>query len=254
MRIVKNTTPYVTADLARVIRRVHSHMKKLEGRPAPNWQGLRVQVQTTRRPDWNGHHSGWAVYGGRNPQAEYDVHLGLPAPGSRQAKDYGERQFAVLVYHELMHTYGYRHDQYNDLPASEAAQLFPHGRALQLKAGTLERIARAAARPQPVLGRFPITIAIGQRAREEFYAAEYGLHEDTLADRTTGEAKPGRTLCEILDDSPKSGIRLRDQAELEHALWSADSGTWSLYCERACHNFMEAARKHLAAITQPQEG
>lgn len=113
MRIVKNTSRYETKTLRSVLCKVHAHMRKLEGRPAPNWKNLRVKIGHLSRWGW----SGYAYYGGKSWK-DWDVHFSL---GQGQTL----HCFAKAVYHELMHTYGYRHSQYSDLPDRECEMLFP---------------------------------------------------------------------------------------------------------------------------------
>jgi hypothetical protein len=126
MRIVKNTTRFENRVLRSLICRVHAHMKKLEGRPAPHWKGLRVAIGSRQR------YSGRAyLHGGGYGWSDWDVYLSLPPEAT-------ERRTASLVYHELMHTYGYRHRQYNDIPAAELEALFPDDKPL----GGVERHLR----------------------------------------------------------------------------------------------------------------
>lgn len=116
MKIVKNTSPYQTRQIRSVICAVHAHMRKLERRPAPNWKRLRVKIRSRA---WG--HSGWAYYEGKGRAhgKDWDVLLSLSRQGCTI------RQLALLTYHELMHTYGYRHRQFNDIPEQELQQLFP---------------------------------------------------------------------------------------------------------------------------------
>jgi hypothetical protein len=112
MRIFKNTSVYMTKDLRRIICKVHAHMKRLERKPAPNWKNLNVKISGRPTGGWRG----YAYYGGHG--YEWDVRFTLGC-------NMTEVGFAIAVYHELMHTYGYRHPQYNDLPFAEALLLFP---------------------------------------------------------------------------------------------------------------------------------
>lgn len=122
MKITRNTTPFETRDVRRVICKVHAIMTKLEARPAPNWKHLRIALRGTT----NTYVRGYAYYHGRGAYA-WDVHLTLPA-GIR------EQRLAWLVYHELMHTYGYKHKQYTDARDHELAAWFPEDRAIRLAA------------------------------------------------------------------------------------------------------------------------
>lgn len=127
MKIIRNTTDYETRDLRRVICRVHQHMTKLEGKPAPNWKRLRIAVGKSKRGP--GSHSGYAYYGGANVGGNdnWAVFLGLPHKYCR------EHELGYIAYHELMHTYRYGHGQYNDIPERELEMLFPDNDILKHK-------------------------------------------------------------------------------------------------------------------------
>lgn len=124
MRIIKNTSKYESKSLRRIMCRVHAHMKKLERRSTPNWKSLNVKFSGRPRGGW----AGWAFFYGNG--YEWDVRFTL---GLSSRYHMAEIDFAIAAYHELMHTYGYRHRQYADLPYSEAAMLFPHNRKIPLK-------------------------------------------------------------------------------------------------------------------------
>jgi len=121
MKITRNTTPFDTRDVRRVICAVHAIMAKMEGRTAPNWKGLRVVLRSTSK----NHSRGWAYFHGRG--RDWDVHLTLP-------KDITEQRLAWLVYHELMHTFGYRHRQYTNAKPHELAAWFPANAPIKLAA------------------------------------------------------------------------------------------------------------------------
>lgn len=115
MKITKNTSGYAARDLRRVICKVHSYMKTLEGKAAPNWRRLKIHVRSRPR----NYHTGRAFLGGHGYRGSWDVIFTIPANGET------ERKFGWLVYHELMHTYGYHHSQYTNIPADELETLFP---------------------------------------------------------------------------------------------------------------------------------
>ena len=121
MRIVKNSTPYDTRALRSIIYATHWYLKKLEGKPAPNWKRLEVKIGNTKR---YGYHSGHAFYGGiADYVGQADVYFGLCKPEASMTMT--NHTFCSLVYHELMHTYGYRHKQFTDIPKQEILKLFP---------------------------------------------------------------------------------------------------------------------------------
>jgi hypothetical protein len=123
MKITRNTSIYSSRDLRRVICHTHRFMVKLEGKPAPNWKRLRVVIGGRTE---DGHTSGRAHYGGRGWNG-WDVWFTLPDRGMT------EHRFCWLVYHELMHTYGYRHRQYTNIKPAEQSKLFPDNKPLALK-------------------------------------------------------------------------------------------------------------------------
>lgn len=151
MRITKNTSGYDTRAIKRVFTVVHAFMRspKCEGKPAPNWRGLRVKIEGRD----GGYHSGRAYYHGRG--CDWDVFLTLPRPVLRgtnwhtehrkgKVQTYRVRALASLVYHELMHTYGYRHSQYNDIRAEDLERLFPDNYVLPTPAPKPEPVKVAA--------------------------------------------------------------------------------------------------------------
>lgn len=130
MRIIKNTSGYDTRAIKAVFTRVHTFMRsaKCEGKPAPNWKGLRVKIEGRE----DNRHSGRAFYGGHG--YDWDIFLTLPRPikrGTDWADDKGKpntyrvRKLASLIYHELMHTYGYKHAHYNDIRDADLETLYP---------------------------------------------------------------------------------------------------------------------------------
>lgn len=132
MRIVKNTSGYETRALKAVFTKVHAFMRspKCEGKPAPNWKNLRVVIEGRE----DNRHSGRAYLGGHG--YDWDLFLTIPRPVKRgtnwysknqkgQRNEYRVHRLASLVYHELMHTYGYNHNQYNDIRADDLERLYP---------------------------------------------------------------------------------------------------------------------------------
>jgi len=130
MKIIKNTSGRSTREIKKIFTHVHRYMKKLEGRAAPNWKGLRVIIEGRE----DNYHSGRAYFHGHG--GDWDVFLTLPRPTKKgtlwhnkerkgQPNYYGVHTLASLVYHELMHTYGYRHSEYNDITEPELNKLFP---------------------------------------------------------------------------------------------------------------------------------
>lgn len=130
MKIIKNTSGRSTKAMRSLICKTHAHLRTLEKRPAPNWGRLRVKV-AGREENYT---SGRAFYHGHG--YDWDMFLTLPRPitlgTAWYSKDekgkpnhYSARQFCRLVYHELMHTYGYRHKQYNGIRQTDLEKLIP---------------------------------------------------------------------------------------------------------------------------------
>ena len=151
MRITKNTSGYCTRAIKAVFTKVHAFMRspKCEGKPAPNWRNLRVQIEGRD----GGYHSGRAYYGGHG--IDWDVFLTLPRPTLKgtnwhterrkgEATNYRVRKLASLIYHELMHTYGYKHSQYNDIRAEDLERLFPDNYLVPVPEPKPERVKQAA--------------------------------------------------------------------------------------------------------------
>ena len=121
MKITKNTSVYSTRELKTIICHVHRYMMTLEKRQAPRWKDLAIHVRgrsrkyVTARAFYNGcgYVDGWDVIF-TIPNSELPVHW-----------------FASLVYHELMHTYGYKHKQFTDISGRELAKLYPENYILQ---------------------------------------------------------------------------------------------------------------------------
>jgi hypothetical protein len=130
MKIIKNTSGRSTREIKKVFTIVHHYMKTLEHRPAPNWRNLRVVI-AGRETNYAG---GRSFYNGRG--GDWDLFLTIPRPvklGTHWASEQhkgksnflGVQRLASLVYHELMHTYGYKHSQFTDITEVELNKLFP---------------------------------------------------------------------------------------------------------------------------------
>lgn len=129
MKVIKNTSGRSTAELRKLICRTHSLMKRLEKKPAPNWKRLRIKIQGRNE----NYHTGRAYFGG-NGYYGWDIFLTLPRPIVRQDlvwdrdgkhNRYTARSFVKIVYHELMHTYGYHHNQFEDISQEDLEKLVP---------------------------------------------------------------------------------------------------------------------------------
>lgn len=121
MRIVENTSGYNARQLRSLIILAHTTIRKVEGYDAPNWKHLRILV---RGRDQGNYVTGRTVLGGRR-SGPWDVCLTIPRP------NVSARLVLYLVYHELMHVYGYRHGQFVDLTEAEQAKIIPDDYALQ---------------------------------------------------------------------------------------------------------------------------
>lgn len=155
MKITKNTSGYSTRELKRIICKVHAHIRKLEGRDAPRWKRLEVHV---RGRDDN-YTSGRAFYNGCGYVDSWDVVFTIPRAIKKGAtgywkypqlkgklNNYRARRFAYLAYHELMHTYGYRHHQFTNINDAELEKLFPDDYVIP----TAQELAKPKAPKPPV--------------------------------------------------------------------------------------------------------
>jgi hypothetical protein len=103
---IKNRTRYDSRVLARVFALVHSWMAKEIGHKLRQWPRLDVEVKY--RNSGRLGVSGCATVGG--------WHMTLRLPQERIASGEGRLRTATLawvVWHELLHTYGYRHDRFS---------------------------------------------------------------------------------------------------------------------------------------------
>jgi len=154
---LNNQTDYSSRELRSIICKVHAFMKKLEGKPAPRWKRLNIRISYTK----SGHDvGGFAYYGGFNygDQGEavslrfrhkdyfsrgqgdgwtkvFDKEANgwrwEPGKFTKDADGRSTLHSAVrLVYHELMHTYGYKHSQYEDIRPDEVLKLYPENKLL----------------------------------------------------------------------------------------------------------------------------
>ena len=121
MKITKNTSVYSTRELKTIICRVHRHMMTFERKPAPRWKNLSVHVRGRARK----YVTARAFYHGLGYVDGWDVIFTIPN------KDLPVRWFANLVYHELMHTYGYKHKQFTEISSKELEKLYPENYILQ---------------------------------------------------------------------------------------------------------------------------
>lgn len=114
---------------------------KYENRKAPRWSGLEIVVGNSKRSKYST--SGYAYYNGQGrlyhtegAKHGIDVFLGLPHEACR------ERTLARLVYHELMHTYGYNHSQFNDPCGDELEGWFPENNQIPVKQPVVKKAAQ----------------------------------------------------------------------------------------------------------------
>jgi len=121
MKITKNTSVYSTRDLKAIICRVHRYLMTLEKRKAPHWKGLEIHVRGRSRK----YVTGRAFLDGCGYVDSWDVIFTIPN------SELPVRWFASLVYHELMHTYGYLHKQFTDISSKELTKLYPENYILQ---------------------------------------------------------------------------------------------------------------------------
>ena len=113
MKIIKNTSHYDTKKLKSMFCFIHSQLAKHEGR-LPQWKSL--QITCMKHKQLNSY-SGWA-YLGKVYGEGADMHL-------RMGRDISIKANAQLFAHELMHSYGYTHSQFNTDPLTpeEVAQV-----------------------------------------------------------------------------------------------------------------------------------
>lgn len=150
MKIIKNTSGRSTREIKKVFTKVHAYMRKLENRAAPNWKNLRVKIEGR---DGN-YHSGRAYYNGHGD--DWDLFLTLPRPivkgqgfngyehAKGRANKYRVHELVHIVYHELMHTYGYDHSQYSDITTAEAEKLYPENFEVPVEQPTPAKLKQAA--------------------------------------------------------------------------------------------------------------
>ena len=109
MNINKNTSLYDTKKLKGLFCHVHSQLAKYEGR-LPHWSTLKVQVMDKVQ---GRHGSGCAYVGKVISRSEPDMWISINKEASLE-------RIAQLFGHELMHSYGYRHNQFRRNPLEPA--------------------------------------------------------------------------------------------------------------------------------------
>ena len=105
MKIIKNTSLFETKKLKSLFCLVHSQLAKDEGR-LPHWKSLKIQVMDKVQ---GRHASGCAYVGKVYSRGEPDMWLSLN-------KETSLERIAQLFGHELMHSYGYHHNQFRKYP------------------------------------------------------------------------------------------------------------------------------------------
>jgi hypothetical protein len=140
-------------------------MRTLERKPAPNWKRLRVAIGNSKRGKEST--SGYAYYDGYNHGGvrgdRWAVFLGLPH------EFLTERRVARLMYHELMHTYGYNHKQYRDPTFDE----------LETAGFGAKAVAVNAVQPSPKIDRVKIRY-LSMLRRQKQWAAKYHRARNAL--------------------------------------------------------------------------
>ncbi len=104
---IENTTDYCTRTMRSLICAVHNHIAKTEGK-YKRWRHLRVAIKPTRQQRGA---SGHAYYYGTYMQVNV-------------TKTQNRHRFIQVVYHELMHIYGYRHGNFSDVSYAEIESVF----------------------------------------------------------------------------------------------------------------------------------
>ena len=105
MKIIKNTSVYETKKLNTLFCFIHNLIAKHEGR-LRRWSMLKIHVKKHSRS-----YSGCANLGVPNYVDENIPHMTL-----RMHRDLSLNEIAQLFAHELMHSYGYDHHQFNTDP------------------------------------------------------------------------------------------------------------------------------------------
>jgi len=104
MKIIKNTSLYDTKKLKSLFCFIHNLLAKDEGR-LPQWATLTIEIKKHKHSKG---YSGWA-YLGKVYGDGADMCL-------RMGKDLSLNGLAQLFAHELMHSYGYDHQQFQTDP------------------------------------------------------------------------------------------------------------------------------------------
>ena len=105
MKIIKNTSVYETKKLNTLFCFIHNLIAKHERR-LRRWSMLKIHVKKHSRS-----YSGCANLG-----VPYFVNENIPHMTLRMHKDLSLNEIAQLFAHELMHSYGYDHHQFNTDP------------------------------------------------------------------------------------------------------------------------------------------
>ena len=108
MKIIKNTSLYETKKLNALFCFIHNLIAKHEGR-LRRWSMLKIQVKKHSR-----NYSGCADLGVPNYVNQKIPHMTL-----RMHKDLSLTDVAQLFAHELMHSYGYDHHQFQTDPLQQ---------------------------------------------------------------------------------------------------------------------------------------
>jgi len=107
MKIIKNTSLYETKKLNSLFCLVHSQLAKYEGR-LPHWSTLNIQVMDKVK----GRDSSGCAYVGK-------VNSNRPHMWISINKETSLERIAQLFGHELMHSYGYHHNQFRKYPLEQ---------------------------------------------------------------------------------------------------------------------------------------
>ena len=108
MKIIKNTSLYDTKKLKGLFCFIHNLIAKDEGR-LPRWSILKIKIKKSKS-----YASGWAFLGVSNYVNEKKPHMVLRIHQTASIADISQ-----LFAHELMHSYGYDHHQFQDDPLQQ---------------------------------------------------------------------------------------------------------------------------------------
>ena len=105
MKIVKNTSSFDTVKLKSLFTLIHRQIANSEGK-LPQWNALKVAIRT-KSYGYSGQAYLGKVYG-----EDWDMILSV-------SDGLGLAKLSQLFAHELMHSYGYNHHQYNRDPLTD---------------------------------------------------------------------------------------------------------------------------------------